>query len=213
MNRALLYLQPLDIFGLKLGLNYRGFSNSKSAVGFAMTLFFFIIFILVLVSVGNDSVPRMTFSRMHIENPERLVLNENTFAIAFGLAKPNTYKQYIDPTIFSVEAKHVRMTRQRDSSGTVNLSFKETILDVEICNLGHFGSVAEKFRSLEISKFYCLKQVQSNLEALSIQGTFESDIFDFISLNINRCTNGVSSVVCASDDDIDTALMDNYLMV
>jgi len=212
-----LLVNRVDIFGKPVTLNFNGKSKSKSFIGACfsgLALAFFIwAFFIFSMDMFKKRNPKTITSQSFHENPAAMTISPDTFAFGFGLQEPETSFHYIDETIYTVEVSLNALTREIQADGTVNEVWSGIPLETETCTIKHFGKLGEKFATIELDKLYCLKIDQPAINTLTIEGVFESPVFQYISTTVKACDNStrpVGSSPCVSPDTLKYYLGGGY---
>ena len=205
----------LDLFGKAVFLNFNGKRKSQTQAGAIFSIFFCVYIAWSVYHVGQDIIrrkePRTLNFDSYDENPKQMILPSDSFNFGFGLQNPDTLKHFINESIYTVEATHNRQRRIVNPVGAVELDLVSTPLDVERCTTDHFGEIGHHFISIGLNELYCLKKDQSKMNEISIEGVSESDIFEYISVNIRQCN--VTKSLCAPQKDIDAELAAGWFAV
>jgi len=210
LNYFSILLSKIDLFGKAVELNFNGGGKSRTRIGGFFSILFFGFWIWSIYDVGQDIFkrknPTTLATEVFTENPERMVLNPSTFSFAFGLEDPIFFSHYINESIYTMEVVVKQMRRQKNADGSVDLIWKDIALKTEVCTEAHFGDIAENFANLQLTQLYCLALDQPNLKEVSIEGMYESDVFDYIQISAKQCNPGTSRVPCGSDEEIEALL-------
>ena len=212
-----LFVNRVDLFGKPVSLNYNGKEKSKSFIGaiFSFLVFGFFVWALYLLSqdMFQKKNPKTITSESFHENPAEMIIGPDTFAFAFGLQNPETYFHYINESIYTVDIALNQLKRERQSDGSLLEVWSSVPLESEPCTPQHFGRLGSKFLDIELNELYCLKEKQSGLEELTVQGVFESPIFQYIASNIRACDNGTSGGTCGTPEEIQYYLGGGFFAV
>ena len=182
-------LAPLDKFGVVPSINWKGNTKTHSYCGILMTLVILSLFIVFAALFSQDMIhkknPTQTQSILYGGlGKERRIINDEIFKIGFGLMDGDTYKYFIDPTIYTVSA-------------TLNIGNDvgaDTVipLDLEVCSTnpqdGLYQATCFSRKQTHTPNIYL-----SKANVVSVQVLF------------TRCQLG-SSVTCASSAAIDSKL-------
>jgi len=199
-----LLINRVDLFGKPVALNFNGRDKSKSFIGAIFSFLFFGFVVWAFYSFSQDMFkkrnPKTITSQSFDENPQEIIIDPDTFAFGFGLQHPETFFHYIDERIYTVEVTLNQLRREGKPDGSVEEIWSTAVLETEPCTTAHYGKLGHKFVDIELSKLYCLKQKQSALEEIRIQGVFESPIYEYVKASIKACDNRTSS--CATPKEL-----------
>ena len=102
------YINELDIFGLKIQLNYKRNETHKTVFGGFLTIILYCLFGIAIYYFGKElyekKEPTTIYNEEFIENPKSFFINNRTFPFSIGLEDGNTSRHYIDEQIFTLEA-------------------------------------------------------------------------------------------------------------
>jgi len=143
--------------------------------------------------------------RLFVKDPEGFVLNKDTLPFAFGIQDPNTAEHFIDESIYTVVAKHIKSYNDVVNGELIKKS-EETILDLVPCS--EVNMDLNYFNNLELSKMYCLKEFVENKKELRITGMWESDQYGRLEFWFERCKTN-----CKTNEEIDKKLKDSFFAV
>jgi len=192
-----LMVNRVDLFGKPVALNFNGRDKSKSFIGaiFSFIVFGFVVWAAYFYSqdMFKKRNPKTITSQAFSENPDEIIIEPDTFAFGFGVQHPETFAHYIDERIYTVQVDHVQLRRETNSDGSVNEIWSTTPLETEPCTTDHYGKLGHKFVDIELNKLYCIKEKQSALEELRIQGVFESPIYEYVRGSIKACDNSTTA--------------------
>ena len=201
------HLVHIDLFGKSVELNFNKGKKSRTRAGGFFTLFFFGFWIWSVYNVGKDiyqrQEPTMSTADIIIEDPKPMVLSPETFSIAFGYSEPVVADHYMNESIFTMRFTLQNMQRNTHDDGSVTLDWSEKVLETETCTPEYFGSLAERFATLQLDKLLCLKPNQLGADPISIEGVYESKVFQYLQVSVLACNNLTSSVTCGTPDELE----------
>jgi len=201
------HLHHIDLFGKSVELNFNRGKKSRTKAGGFFTLFFFGFWIWSVYNVGKDIYqrqnPTMSTADIIIKDPKPMVVGPDTFTIAFGYSEPVVADHYRNESIFTMRVTLQNMYRNTHPDGSVTLDWSETVLETETCTPEHFGALASRFATLQLDKLLCLKPNQLGTDSISIQGVYESQIFQYLQVSVLACNNLTSSVTCGTPDELE----------
>ena len=202
-------LRKIDIFGYSPELNYFGHTTSTSTFGGLATIMvglcYASIFAFTIWRYFERSSPETNVDRLFVKDPEGFVLNKDTLPFAFGIQDPNTAEHFIDESIYTVVAKHIKSYNDVVNGELIKKS-EETILDLVPCS--EVNMDLNYLNNLELSKMYCLKEFVENKKELRITGMWESDQYGRLEFWFERCKTN-----CKTNEEIDKKLKDSYFAV
>ncbi|EAR83220.2 ATPase, histidine kinase-, DNA gyrase B, putative (macronuclear) [Tetrahymena thermophila SB210] len=220
-------ITKLDMFGQKIGLLYKEKPQHLTFFGGFISLLNAGLFIFVAYSYGAELFlkqnPVTNFSEESLRQPEQYIMTHQTFSMAFGMQDPNTFDQFIDESIYSIKVIASQMIKvYNQTTGQYDQVWSEEDLGPYPCKLSDFqveGSL-EYFQQLSgLDQMYCFDQSDGKA---SIAGDFEADFFQVLDFSVYQCQNktdeeaaqliknGQKVVVCKSQEDIDSVLMNGY---
>jgi len=208
--------KQMDLFGLPVSFNFKGSQKSTSKQGFICTVLIagFILWAIynsgrVLFVRKNPST--ITYNSFE-QDPEKIVINEDTFPVAFGLLTPVTQKyfNFINETIYKIEVYQNVFKTSKDSDGTVTSQRILLPLETEICTPDHFGRYKSLFSDIPLNSLYCIKKNQTLVDEVALQGTITSTLFNGFSFGVRVCQSS-NTTVCASDAEINSILTGSWL--
>ena len=207
----------IDLFGKSVLFNYRGNSKSKSKIGAVFTVALVGFIIWLIIDFGQDIIhkrePKANTFESFNDNPAATPLTAETFAFAIAITNPYTFANFINESIFTVYAYTYKSTRIPQSNGTVQVIPEYLPLELERCQVGHFGDLAEKFSYVELDQMYCLKKEQPALNGSNpiLEGNFESPVFQNINIEFKICDNDTSTVTCGTEEEIANVLDGGFI--
>ena len=181
-------LRNLDLFGYTPSLLYGGEGTFTSKYGGALTIGISALYALIATFTiwryfQRDS-PSTNINKLYVKDPVGFNLTQETLPIAFGLQDPSTYSQYIDPSIYTVEANYVRY-KKRTIDGKVTVDRKEHPIPLTTCD--KVGLDPKFFQNLELSQMFCFESFKPEGLDIEITGVFESNDYGLIEIYVNRC--------------------------
>ena len=199
------YLDYLFIYGIKQDFyvnhsyKYRTiFSSILSIFSFLLILFYIVFFGRKMFSYKN---PISNQIELNYNIPNSINLSESNFIFAFSLLN-NNYSNYIDPSIYEVEAFYIQITKDP----ITNNSNKNLIsLDIITCDNLDFELENNYIKTLS-SQIYCIK----NISNIILNGNYIMDYWNYILINFKYCTN---KSYCKSKEEIKEILQENYIVI
>ena len=152
------------------------FSEILAYISYILLLFFIFFFGKSLFIKKNPSLNQIEINNY---SPENINLSEKKFFLAFGIQNYN-YTNYIDPSIYEVEATFIKITRDQKTQQE-NKSSKN--FDLIECDKLNISIVKEFLTSLPLSRLYCI----NNSIDLIINGSFLMDYWSYIIINFKFC--------------------------
>jgi hypothetical protein len=198
------YLDYLFIYGIKQDFyvnhsyKYRTlFSSILSIFSLTLILFYIIFFGRNIFSYKN---PILNQVELNYNIPNKINLSESNFFFAFTLFN-NNYRNYIDPSIYEVEAFYIQITKDPITN---NSNKKLISLDIISCDNLDFKLENNYLKKLSLSQIYCIK----NISNIILNGNYIMDYWNYISINFKYCTN---KSYCKSKEEIKETLQENYI--
>ena len=178
------YLDYFYIYGIKqyfytnYSIRYHTkFSEILACISYILILFFIIYFGKSLFIKKNPSLNQIEINNY---SPENINLTENKFFLAFAI-QDNNYSNYINPSIYEVEATFVQISRDQKNKEVIQNSKNFELIQCDKLNI---SIVKDFIISLPLSNLYCIK----NTIDLNINGTYLMDYWNYIIINFKYCT-------------------------
>ncbi|CAD8109325.1 unnamed protein product [Paramecium sonneborni] len=204
------YLRVCDIFAQSpsLGMNHKS-TYQSSFGGFTSIATIFLVFIFFSTNfidylAGKNIITKQT--QVYDNNLSNLQLDDQDFMMALGIEQNN----FINQAYFTINLQ------QREYQRLPNGTFikKITQLPLVPCTLERFQSIyqrygknfTEDFDRLQLKNLFC----PQNQVRMNIGGTFTSNNFNFLKIEVTPCKQSTQTDNnCASDDDIKEQLKEN----
>ncbi|KAL4494038.1 hypothetical protein ABPG72_015994 [Tetrahymena utriculariae] len=119
--------------------------------------------------------------------------------MAFGM-QDSDFNQFIDEQIYNITVQNVHKTTYVDpTTGKATDNYLYTNVPITRCSLANFPDKdnLHYYQQLDYTNMYCFPL---NFD-LQIEGDFNADTFQFININIQKCSQN-----CKNDDDIQKIL-------
>ncbi len=202
-------LKLADLYGKTPSLLYRGSKSLKSKFGGSISIIGIMCKLLCIALVVrrylDRSSPETNVNTFYVENPEGFHLTKNNLPFAFGLQK-STGEHFIDERVYIPQVRYLKYFK-RTQNGKVSVNKTEVDLPLIPCNLANLD--AKYFTNLDLSKMYCLKEFVEKRTDIKITGVWESDVFGFVDIKIQRC----SGDGCRSEAEIESYLRSSYFAI
>ena len=211
MGRKKFSLKDLDIYGKKLCFFYKNRDKISSYFDVFLTILYLMIFFFLFIFLTVRSITRTDFkiynSVKYSETIPSMSLNNDNFYLAFGIEDKNTYKRFIDESIYNVSVLYI--TKQKINNIWITLEKKE--LGAERCKLENFSEKHQKlFGKNELNSSYCIKELKNQ----SLTGSYTYDIISYFLIKISPCVNSTTnSNKCKSQNIIDKYISGAYASV
>ena len=209
--------KQMDLFGLPVSFNFKGSQKSTSKQGFICTLLIAGFILWAIYNSGRVLFVRrnpitITYNSFE-QDPERIVINEDTFPVAFGLLTPVTqkYVNFIDESLYTIEV-YSNVFKTHEVNGTVTTERILLPLETEICTIEHFGKLKDLFADIPLGSLYCIKKEQPLVDEIALQGTITSTLFNGFSFGVRVCQNSATKT-CADDERIESILTGSWLHI
>ena len=200
------YLKDVDMFGKEPELYYKKSSKKTSWMGrifsilFVLAYFAFFVYKLIRMLQRKDVSFYDTFT--YADEPSEVKITNENFYGGFGIEDPETYDTFIDESIYFPKAYFKRAEKKGD-----DFNWDTVELELEPCKLEKFGSsYQEKFRSKQLNKLYCIKNMDFVLE-----GHFSYDRYSFLYFQFFPCINTTEKHDCKPLEIIDQYLKNTFV--
>ena len=200
------YLDYLFIYGIKQdfyvnhSIKYRTLFSSILSILSLILILFYIVFFGRNIFLYNNPISNQIELNYNI--PNTINLSQSNFFFAFALLN-NNYSNYIDPSIYEVEAFYIQITKDP----ITNNSNKNLIsLDINLCDNLDFKFENNYLKTISLSQIYCIK----NISNIILNGNHKMDYWNYILINFKYCTN---KSYCKSKEEIKEILKDNYIEI
>ena len=198
------FLDYLFIYGIKQDFYVNHSFKYRTVFSSILSLitFFFIGFFLVFFGkeIFYKKLPDFNQVEINTDIQGSVNFSDNNLLFAFSFQYYN-YTNYIDPSIYEVEALYIQESLDVDSN-----SKKTNIISLEISPCTNLNSSFPKeyLNALELSKLYCINRTSN----LIITGSSLLDYWSYIKLNFRRCQN---KSYCKEISEIDDYLKGGYI--
>ncbi|KAL4465887.1 hypothetical protein ABPG74_004124 [Tetrahymena malaccensis] len=196
-------MKQLDLFGSEILFRFNRESTHNTRFGSIFTLAIVSIIalrlILIISSVFQRTNPVVIYQERQVDSPKLFTINQNTFQMAFGMQDSN-FNQFIDEQVYNITVQNVHKTTYVDpNTGKATENYVYTNVPITRCTLANFPDQnnLHYYQQLDYNNMYCFPL---NMD-LQIEGDFNADTFQFININIQKCSQN-----CKSDDIIQQML-------
>ncbi|EWS72548.1 transmembrane protein, putative (macronuclear) [Tetrahymena thermophila SB210] len=203
----------LDMFGIGIGLRYMNKHEYQTCFGVGVTIIIGCILAIQIFLIGQEVIfktnPEVVYAERFVASPARFNITRKTLNFAFGAQFPGNFSQFIDETIYTVDANQVTMEKKyNQSSGEYYQEWKTLPIGIHPCTSNDFEiqDSIDYFNKLAgVSNMYCLDYDSQNL---FIEGNFDQDQFGIIQINFKMCQG---KPYCRNTDEIQQALTNSYI--
>ncbi len=172
------------------------FSSILSFITYFLVCFFLFYFGRNIVFKKNPDFNQL---QVNYDNPDLINLENENFLFAFAVQDSN-YTNYIDPTIYEVEAFYVKISQDPITKNkTKNINSLELIP----CNKLNITFQNDFIKLLSLSQLFCL----NNLKNTMISGGYLMENWNYVSIHLKLCNN---SKHCKSKEEIKEYLKGGY---
>ena len=200
-------MRKLDLFGYQPSMLYDKQDSFKTRYGGVVTTFVAMCYALIAVfSIWrylDRSSPQTNINKIYVKDPVGFNLTKEILPIAFGLQDPATFFHYIDPEIYTLTATYSRFTKNMVEGMLV---VSNTTIKIPVTTCDKAGLDPTLFYNLELEKMYCIADYHPQGVNLEVRGSWDSEIFGQISIEIYRC----SGSHCKPDEVIDKVLQGGF---
>ena len=206
-------ITDFDLLGITPHLYFRGKEKQGSFFGFFLTLVLLVFTILCFFYFGQNLFYRthslVTSSDKFVTFPEKKIIDPETFPIALEINDPPGNKYFTENNM--IKAKISQFTFQR-INGTQELTIQN--YPMEICTASHFSkldnNIQSYFLTKNLTKYFCIPK---NLKNLTMQGSFDQDLYQNIKLSFSICDNKTMENTCLSREEIAKQINIGYVGV
>ena len=198
-EKSIHFLEAFDIFSYPLSFlfTFKGkfrystvLTKTLTLISFSLTFASFFYFARNSLSKSN---PKILITEEYHADPDKVRMDPNSFMFTFALENnSNNYRPFIDEGIYKVEA--FLETR-------INQISNKTRIDVIPCDENHIpnnSDLREYFNKSDYKNLYCFKDYSK----VFMKGTWDSDEFFDIKINIRACDNETDGNICKSQTEI-----------
>ena len=199
-------LKKIDVFGYVPEILYNGESGFSSNYGGVVTLIVVFAYCLTM-SFGlwryfqRDS-PETNVNRVYISDPVGFNVTIDSLPIAFGQQDVDGL-HFIDPTVYTVTATYNRFVKYT-KNGKIETDYGSYNISLTECS--NLNLEKGMFKNLELENMWCFKDYTAQGVPLELTGVWESDVYGFINIRLNRCTG----VGCKTPKEIDDIIESGY---
>ncbi len=197
------YLDYVYIYGIKQDfyVNHSSkyhtlFSSFLSIVTYFLICFFLVFFGRNIFLKNNPDFNQL---EVNYDYPDLINLTNENFLFAFALQDRN-YTNYIDPTIYEIEAFYVQIVQDPI---TKNKTKSIHSLDLIPCNKLNFSLRYDLVKTLSLSQLFCMNNPKNTI----ISGSYLMEYWNYISIHLKFCNNSKN---CKSKEEIQEFLKGGY---
>ena len=200
------FLDYFFIYGIKqeFYVNHSFKYHTVFSAILSIITFFFIGFFLIFF--GKEfffkNLPDFHQIEINYDIHESVNFSDTNLLFAFAIQYYN-YTNYIDPSIYEVEAFYIQESFDQNSNNKIR-----NIISLEISPCINYNSSFPKqyINSLELNKLYCINRTSNMI----INGSSLLDHWNYIKLNFRRCQN---KSYCKEISEIDDNLKGGYIRI
>lgn len=181
------FVRSFDLFGHRIDFFLKSKNIHQSVFGGCLSLSLFVIFAIVSANafsrfLNKEEITVLTTETYSLPD-NRLILNRTNFMIALGFSNPSI----IDPNNSTFLIELWKRNDIRGSNGIINKN--RTYIPLQRCSREHFDEFQREFDMLGLQNYLC----PSLEENFILQGNWDEDVFQFLSVKILRCENQTNS--------------------
>ena len=201
--------RKLDLSGAPTEFFIGKDSKFKSSFGGFLSLTFISSALILFFLLGEDMItsrnPELVTSEVYNNQPDSSIVGKNGYFFIFGMENSN-YQHFYDESIYDVFLQNITIiSNETESTTTVNN------IPIERCTEDHLPADLKSYFlrvvKAPINNLIC---VQKGYE-FHIEGSYDSFIHKYISLNIKTCKNSTAkNITCKTQEAIDSVLLQSY---
>jgi hypothetical protein len=199
-----------DIYSQRISFFYKNKEKIGSTFGFILSVFYaivsIILFLVYFIKTINRQEITASDTTIYPSTFPSIVINKDSFYLAFGLVHPTKLIRFIDERIYYPEVLFIEKIRQNGQIIETN----QKILNLEKCESINFGNNYQHlFEKDELNNSYCLKDFN-----LTLVSGIKNDKISFIQINIFPCINNTqNNNHCKPQKEIDEYLTSGYFSI
>ena len=211
MNTNKFSLKDLDIYGTKIGFFYKSRDKITSYFDIFLTTLYILSFFFLFIFLAVRSMTKLNFkvydSSKYSETVPTVSLNHDNFYFAFGIEDKETFKRFIDESIYSVSVIY----KIKQKINNVWISIEEKTLETERCKLEKFSEKHQKlFGKNELNTSYCIKDITNQ----TLTGSYIYNIISYFYITISPCINSTKNKnICKPQNIIDEYISGAYATI
>ena len=153
----------------------------------------------------NKANPFMTVTEEYGINPSPISMNRETFLFTFAMENvSNSNRPFIDESIYKVNASCATRSNEKTN---------KSYLTIEKCQLENIPSQNLEIKNYFINNNYSQMYCFQNYSQVLLNGTWDSEIFKDIRIQIRACDNKTDNNTCKSSELINSMLEGSYLIM
>ncbi|CAD8137676.1 unnamed protein product [Paramecium pentaurelia] len=209
-----------DYFAQQPQLRIQKQKKFSTTLGAFMTYCIITVCIIQLISQIQDifdkNHPNVITSEFQLFNTDEYILYPHNYTVALALTNGKLQTIQGQNLYFNISIMNCKRQRYiNETNGQKIPKLDCYYYPVEECTDKHFPSEFQQkyFKSFNKSGLYCAKISNWNERPIKLQGTPQSDVFQYIDIFISKCKNNTEYQNCSSDQDINSLLSGNYLAI
>lgn len=203
------FFRKLDVYGVRTEFFIGKASKFTSSLGGFLSLFFICSGLVLFFLFGHDMItsrnPELVTSEVYNNQPASSIVGKNGYFFIFGMENSN-YQHFYDNSIYDVFLQNITMISNETGSTTTVSN-----IPIERCTADHLpDNLKSYFLRVVKTSINNLICVQKGYE-FDIEGSYDSFIHKYISLNIKTCKNSTAkNFTCKPPEVIDSVLLQSY---
>ena len=200
--------ESINIYGINIPLLYKKEEIFNTTLGIFLSIFSYILVILVSLFYALDLFNKSSFSLTTntIQIDGEYYLNFSNIPILFSFSDLNGTSKTLDPTLVNLKFTH-QMNKPVSINGKNYISSSFNEIELEECKINNINSKLFE-EGYNINNYMCIKKGQN----FYINGRFGDTTigFSFLQITLNKCQNG-SNIICKSEEEINKYFQNSYL--
>ncbi|CAD8135134.1 unnamed protein product [Paramecium octaurelia] len=209
-----------DYFALQPQLRIQKQKKFSTFVGAFITCCIITICVIQLISQIQDifarNHPNVITSEFQLFNTDEYQLHPHNYTVAIALLDSKLQPIQGQNQYFNISIMNCKRQRYLNETNGQRISKLDCYYyQVEECKDEHFPNDFQQqyFKSFNKSGLYCAKSKDWNERPIRLQGTPQSDLFQYIDVFISKCKNTTEFQNCSSNEQINSKLSGNYLVI
>jgi len=174
-----------DVFNVPTSLGYKNEYFYSTNVGAALTIFFFLIMIILISYQIIILYEKSSFTLIFNQYTDLLqTIDFSETPILFQMTNSNNRIMELDKKLFELVAYNMECTVTKYENGTTKRKVKNTIVELEKCD--KIYSNQSEYSELNLSNYICIKPGQ-NMTAFGLLGD-KINPYKGLRIYINKCS-------------------------
>jgi hypothetical protein len=183
------FIDVFDIYGHSFNLHIFGKAKYKTLIGSLIGLLSLMLVVSVSLYFIVDLLERKSMTVIFNEDPTRFPVN-NLSDVPIIMTLGDLNGVILDSEgLFSFDVKMLNYKNIKGANGTSKFELEIVPIKLEKCDITkHFLDKGDMFKSLSISKYFCIPPGKYNI---TLYGTYGDTLngWSFLSIFINRCNS------------------------